>query len=300
MDRVEPHFSIVIPVFNAARHLGPTLDSIRKQGPTGYEVVIVDDGSTDDITSVLEAWDLPIVYRRQQNQGPAAARNAGAAVAEGDYLVFLDSDDELESGWLKEFSRSSVTGAASIHCSVRIVDSRTGDVDVVAASSPRPAFLGATGARLPGSYAIGRDWFNEVGGFCPGLRYGEHTELWLRLAAAIDFGGGQEVVVPDILITKHHDRSPAKVTSYDQMRKDGAEYVLQAHGRLLEGDAPFRSDYHAVAGVASIRLGEVTQGRRHLREAARLSRSLRRRVQYLVTCVPILGPAFWRIKARWG
>ena len=296
MDAAPPSLSIVIPVYNAARHLGPTLDSIRDQGTTGYEVVIVDDGSTDDITAVLAGASLPIEYLRQQNRGPSAARNAGAAASRGEYLVFLDSDDRLEQGWLTAFTRAIEDGPASIHCSVRVIDEQSGDVTVVAASARRPAFCGATGARLPGSYAIERKWFTDVGGFCPELRYGEHTELWLRLAAAIEAGGGREVVLPAVLITKYHDRSPAKVASYDRVRKEGAEYVLTTHDQRLRSDPAFRSDYHAVAGVAAIRLGNVAEGRTHLREAARLGRSPRRTAQYLLSCAPVIGPAFWRRK----
>ena len=294
MQSAQPPLSIVIPAFNAAEHIGQTLDSILIQGRTGYEVIVVDDGSTDDIAAVLESHDLPIVYRRQTNQGPSTARNAGAEVAKGAYLVFLDSDDRLERGWLELFSRSVATGAASVHCSVRIIDSQTGGTSIVGASSPRPAFDWTTGARLPGAYAIGREWFAAVGGFCSDLRYGEHTELWLRLAAAMNAGGGHELVLPDILVTKHHDRSPAKVSSYDRVRMEGAEYVLRTHGRTLEEDRAFRSDYHAVAGVAAIRLGELQRGRGHLREAARLSPRLRRKFQFLLARVPFIGPAFWR------
>lgn len=296
MGKVRPDVSIVIPVFNAARHLARTLDSIAEQGVTGYELVVVDDGSTDQIEAVLAAHDVPLVYRRQDNRGPSAARNAGAEIATGRYLTFLDSDDQVDCGWMAAFRSSLASAPASVHCSVRIVDSVTSDVTVVGASPRRPAFAGATGARLPGAYAIDREWFDKVGGFCTDLRYGEHTELWLRLAAAIDAGRGHEVVLPDVLVTKHHDRSPAKVSTYDRVRKEGAEYVLSTHRRLIEADAAFRSDYHAVAGVAAIRLGEVPQGREHLGESARLSRSLRRRIQYLVACTPVIGPAFWRRK----
>nr|WP_314444340.1 glycosyltransferase [uncultured Sphingomonas sp.] len=89
--------SIIIPTHNRARFLGAAIDSALDQG-AGVEVIVVDDGSTDGTADLLAKFGERIRVVDQSNQGPSAARNHGAALARGEYLFFLDSDDLLEPG----------------------------------------------------------------------------------------------------------------------------------------------------------------------------------------------------------
>ena len=88
--------SIIIPVYNHAKALEKCLDSVLKQTYENYEVVIVDDGSTDEIEKVVDRYkklfNLKLEYHFQENQGANAARNAGAKWARGEYLLFCDAD----------------------------------------------------------------------------------------------------------------------------------------------------------------------------------------------------------------
>ena len=90
-----PTVSVIIPSYNSARYIGETLDSVFGQTYRDFEVLVINDGSPD--TEVLEAVLRPyferIVYLKQQNRGPAAARNFGIQQARGEYVAFLDSDD---------------------------------------------------------------------------------------------------------------------------------------------------------------------------------------------------------------
>lgn len=88
-------FSMVVPVYNRAGYVSQAIDSILCQLSPNDEVLVVDDGSTDDTPRMLEAYESRIKVIRQKNQGPEVARNTGAAQAQGEYLVFLDSDDLL-------------------------------------------------------------------------------------------------------------------------------------------------------------------------------------------------------------
>nr|WP_230457855.1 glycosyltransferase [Alcanivorax sp. VBW004] len=98
--------SVVIPSFNAASYLQQTLSSVEKAiGDAKVEAIVVDDGSTDSSLALLNecAERYPwLTVISQSNSGPAVARNKGAAAAKGDFLVFLDADDELERGSLEE------------------------------------------------------------------------------------------------------------------------------------------------------------------------------------------------------
>lgn len=87
-------FSIIIPAYNAEAYLQRCLDSIFSQDFNGYEVIVIDDGSTDGTAALLEGYPQVKVIH-QENQGMATARNRGLDAAQGDYILFIDSDDEL-------------------------------------------------------------------------------------------------------------------------------------------------------------------------------------------------------------
>jgi glycosyltransferase involved in cell wall biosynthesis len=88
-------FSVLIPVFNRDKYVHQAIESVLTQTFTSYEVLAVDDGSTDGSAEILKSFGNRIRFMQQSNRGPEAARNAAASVAQGEYLVFLDSDDFL-------------------------------------------------------------------------------------------------------------------------------------------------------------------------------------------------------------
>ena len=90
-----PFFSIVIPAYNAARHIFDALTSVLAQSNKNYEIIVVNDGSPDtpELEKELEPYLNDIVYIKRLNGGPAAARNSGILAATGEYVAFLDSDD---------------------------------------------------------------------------------------------------------------------------------------------------------------------------------------------------------------
>lgn len=93
-----PLLSVIVPTFNRAPFLEACIASIRSSGIPDLEVIVVDDGSTDDTETIVAGLAAPIRYVRQTNQGPAAARNLGVATSTGQFICFLDSDDV----WLPE------------------------------------------------------------------------------------------------------------------------------------------------------------------------------------------------------
>ena len=88
-----PRVSVIIPTFNGAEFLGRALRSAFAQTYTDYEVVIADDGSTDDTRELLRPWEPKIVYAYQPHRGVSSARNLAISKATGEYLAYLDSDD---------------------------------------------------------------------------------------------------------------------------------------------------------------------------------------------------------------
>jgi glycosyltransferase involved in cell wall biosynthesis len=99
-----PLFSVVIACYNYGRFLARAIDSALAQTYTNFEIVVVDDGSTDETAEVAARYVGRIVYHRQQNAGHCATNNKGAALARGEYIYFLDADDELLPNALQSFA----------------------------------------------------------------------------------------------------------------------------------------------------------------------------------------------------
>jgi glycosyltransferase involved in cell wall biosynthesis len=88
-----PRFSVVIPAYNAGQTLARALDSVLAQTWPAHEIIVVDDGSSDNTIEALAAYGDRVICSRQKNAGPSAARNRGVEAASGDWIAFLDADD---------------------------------------------------------------------------------------------------------------------------------------------------------------------------------------------------------------
>lgn len=196
-----PSVSVVIPSYNRARFLPAAIASIRAQTMRCQEIVVVDDGSTDDTPSALAALGEGIVHVRQTNQGPSAARNRGIREARGDLIAFLDTDDrwlpeKIEAQWNVLRGRPDIalvitdesmedraghTTAASNFRLHGIDQTLQTDDDAVVKDAPRR--LLTTNFVSTSTVLARRDVLINEGGFDTRLRYGEDFELWLRIAA---------------------------------------------------------------------------------------------------------------------
>jgi glycosyltransferase involved in cell wall biosynthesis len=97
-----PKVSVIIPTYNRAAFVGKAVESVLNQTFKDYEVIVVDDGSTDDTCSVLAQYRNRIRYLHQKNAGVSAARNTGVKLAASEWIAFLDSDDEWSDRYLAE------------------------------------------------------------------------------------------------------------------------------------------------------------------------------------------------------
>lgn len=161
-----PLVSVVVPVYNGEAHLVPCLDSIAAQSLQALQVICVDDGSTDGTGAILDAFarrDSRFQVIRQSNGGPGAARNAGMALAEGKYLIFLDADDLFEPDLLAAMvGKAEQTGADAVICRADAFDSVTG------AALPCDHWMVRWGAALRDCFApadIAPDFFQLTQGW---------------------------------------------------------------------------------------------------------------------------------------
>ena len=118
-----PLISVIIPTYNRERFVGKAIDSVMRQSFTDLELIVIDDGSTDETRQILEAYGADIKCIFQENAGVSSARNAGIRVAQGTWVAFLDSDDEWTEDYLscqvaqiKEFPEAvaHITNAVTI------------------------------------------------------------------------------------------------------------------------------------------------------------------------------------------
>jgi len=178
----EPAVSVVIPCHNQGQFLDDALVSVFEQSYDSFEIIVVDDGSTDtDTTRVLGELAYPrLRLIRQENRGLPAARNAGMAVARGRYLVPLDADDELKPLFLERLvgSLESNPRAAYAHCWAELF----GTVDALFATRPfNPYWLTMVDSVI-GCVVLREEAWAEVGGYDETMvGEPEDWELWIRL-----------------------------------------------------------------------------------------------------------------------
>jgi glycosyltransferase involved in cell wall biosynthesis len=241
-----PQVSIVIPTYNHARYVGDAIESALTQTFNDFEVIVVDDGSTDATPAVLERYGERIVAVRQENAGLSAARNHGFALARGEQILFLDADDlippcklAVQTTYLKEHPELGLTYSAWQHIDA---DGR----HVVREVHPRRegAVLRALLLReffpAVGSVLVRRRCIEEVGPFDPALRAAEDVDLWMRIArAGYRFGYQDDVLFSYRDTPGSMSRNLANQLHYELRRLDKffAQRELQAGIAALRGTA---------------------------------------------------------------
>ena len=113
---VKPRVSIIIPTFNRSAIVPNAIESVFRETYSDYELIVVDDGSTDDTRDRLQEYVARIKYVYQANRGVSAARNAGTKLARGEWIAFLDSDDVWHPTKLeRQFEALALLGSGSVH-----------------------------------------------------------------------------------------------------------------------------------------------------------------------------------------
>jgi hypothetical protein len=192
--------SAVVPAYNAAAFIGQALASIQQQSTPIDEIIVVDDGSSDDTEAIVRSCAPEALYISQCNQGPSVARNRGIEAASGEWIAFLDADDQ----WTREKTTAQLS-VLKKHPELRLIASDMKEVDAhgneitasVLAKHQQQAFYQAlNGAPLPnalarlvtknfiptGTVLVQRQALLQAGLFNPHIRFGEDLELWAKIA----------------------------------------------------------------------------------------------------------------------
>ena len=180
--------SVIIPVYNVQKYIKKTLESIQSQTKKVFEIIVVDDGSTDQTLEIVKKY--PVRIFQQKNQGPSAARNYGASQATGEWLAFLDGDDLWEPQKIE-----MVLNEIKSHPDVELISSNVSrgneddgwiPMDFHSRYNKNKPFLNQIFRRnfiATSTVVIKKTKFDEVGGFNPSLRIAEDLDLWIRLAS---------------------------------------------------------------------------------------------------------------------
>lgn len=209
--------SVVVPVYNPGDYLGPCLESVLAQTMSDFEIIVVDDGGTEDISRLPALRDSRVRVVRQSNAGVAIARNIGVLEAEAHLIAFLDQDDtwhpkklELQLGVVERNP-----GAAAFHSGFEWV---WPDRRVPAPVTEEVTYRGLLSTQMicTSTALVSRRRLIAVGGFNPLLRTVDDYDLFLRLA----MGGEPIRAASEILVSYTYHESNA---SYD--------YVAGARGR---------------------------------------------------------------------
>lgn len=187
--------SVIIPTYNSSRHICEAVDSVLTQTYKNFEIIVVDDGSSDDTREVLKKYNEKIRYIFQKNSGPGIARNKGIEIANGEFIAFLDADD----AWLpdklfeqvKIFERDG--DAALVYCNGVFVDAignilnkKTANTTASYANQLKSiSFIELVNRRdiYPSLVLVRKKILQDFGSFEP-LYLNEEYFLWLKIAYA--------------------------------------------------------------------------------------------------------------------
>jgi len=199
-----PAISVVIPTHNRRHYIGQTLDSVFAQSFKDYEIIVVDDGSTDGTGDSLASLirKKKIRYEHQDARGVSAARNRGVGLARSPYIAFLDSDDLFLTTKLEKqmqvFAQDPKLGF--VHCKFSKFDVQGNDLGIRDTSLFQgqiyPWMLQEWSVLMAMPCLVIRtDVLTEVGGFDENMDWAEDLDLWRRIARRYRVG-----VVPEVLV----------------------------------------------------------------------------------------------------
>jgi glycosyltransferase involved in cell wall biosynthesis len=257
-----PRVSVIIPVYNGASTVERALKSVFEQTFTDYEVVICDDGSTDDTPAVLAKYGERIRVVRQPNRGLPAARNAAVAASRGELIALIDHDDEWLPRKLEvEVAAMAADSGAVLLYSDKIVVNEAGEEfrmsEVRADTAHAPTMdemLGRIWPITPSTVVMRRDAFERAGGFCEELISAEDIHFWLLMREQ-----GHFIYMPEKLVRFTYGQVFPKVLNRDIGPTAIVDLIRARYGARGDGIV---KDFirHRVRMIANAGVIEMSKG----------------------------------------
>ncbi len=230
-----PFFSVVIAVFNKEHFVRKTIDSVISQTFGDFEIIIVNDGSTDGSLRIIESFkDDRIIVFTTENGGASAARNLGIEKATGKFIAFLDADDYWHPTFLEAMQTSTERfPEMKIHAAAMEVDTgkkvippsysfvQNNDIEVLEffESSQKDSVLSTS------SGVFAKELFSEIGDFDTSIKSGQDTDLWIRMALEYNLAFTNKVLVryifePNSLSKQNHYASKLNFDKFRNLEKE--------------------------------------------------------------------------------
>lgn len=240
----QPMVSVILPTYNRAEFLGEAISSVLDQSFKNFELLVIDDGSTDQTPQLVEKFSDPrLIYLSQSNKGRSAARNYGLSNASGSHIAFLDSDDvylnsklELQVDYMNEHPEFDM-----IYTSAYCIDRKGNQFDeqpYIAVSEgniyKQVAFFRPLTITLP-TVMLRREVLDAVGYFDESMERFEDTDLWRRIAKVFMVGAINE---PTCLLRTHE--SNALVTQDPKNIIKAVDYYV---AKIFQEDADVDRDF---------------------------------------------------------
>jgi glycosyltransferase involved in cell wall biosynthesis len=231
-----PRVSVIIPTYNRAALLGEAVASVLAQTYKDYEIIIVDDGSTDNTREVASHFPPEIKYVLQKNQGVSAARNKGIELSRGEYLCFLDSDDALvENALEKNISfLDSHPEIGFCYGQVYKMDEKGRLLKLRRLRGASTTIIRESGEQIEQLLFRGdigilaaltrRSCFEKVGYFNTSLRVGEDIDMWLRISMNYKVG----YIAEPVGKVRVHAANATTQGKFDALEKSQIDFVKRA------------------------------------------------------------------------
>jgi glycosyltransferase involved in cell wall biosynthesis len=259
----EKLISIIIPAYNTAHLIGRSITSVLSQTYQYFDVIVVDDGSTDNLNEALARFNDNRIrsIRHEANRGGSAARNTGINAAKGEYIAFLDSDDE----WLPEklekqidVSQKSSNDVGMVYTGWRWMREKDGKI----IQDKIPAHRGNLHQLLLSVDCIGSmstpliktALLRFIGGFDENLPARQDWDLWLRLSKVCKFD-----FVPEVLVYYHVHPESISGKTLNKIR--GTEIVLEKYHDEFRSMPSALAAHYVVLTILYLIEGDVTKAR---------------------------------------
>jgi cellulose synthase/poly-beta-1,6-N-acetylglucosamine synthase-like glycosyltransferase len=291
-----PTFSIVIAAYQAVGTIGAAVESALAQTLPPHEVIVVDDGSTDDLEGALEPFGEAIALVRKENGGGASARNAGLAVATGEFMAILDADDAYDPRRLEAIAKLARErpGLDLLATDARFVVNgravgRFLEHNPFPVGDQRTAILASC---FPGGWpAVRVRALREVGGFDERLRIAYDWDCWLRMVLAGSAAGMVEEPLYDYTLHGGSLASARVASLWERVamleKAAGNPSLRPAERPALERSLSIRREQAARAGIEATLYGGLAGG--ELRRLA-VSRDLGWRLRCLAAMSLVAAP----------
>lgn len=271
MNKLEPRVSVVMPSFNTAKFIGPAIESVLAQDYGQFELIVVDDGSSDGTPDIAEAFtDSRIRVHRCSHRGPTHAMNLALDLAQGTWVAFLDADDLWAPGKLRRHVEvmTARPGLDITFCRSRMIDGQGRPLPI---TSPYWSgyltyrdLLISNPAANGSSIVADRQALIRAGGFDTAFNAVYDQDLWLRVALQRQ---NNIASIPEQLT--FYRRRSAQITSDPSVMEHGWEKLIEKHRELSpetvsEVEGKSRSNLYRYLAAIAYEQGDSRNGLQYL------------------------------------